>query len=416
MRNCATALLLALLLLALALPAWAQATPPPAFGPATPGAAPPSAFGPASPGTAQGASDASQPIAAPLHASGALAGFLSWVMDTQQRWQRRLADEVENLRDGNPLIAALALAGLSFGYGVLHAVGPGHGKTIISSYVTANEETARRGILICILASIVQASSAVALVVILAVILNATGMRIKAWSIDMETVSYALIALVGVWLLFRQLQTLWQRWRRRHPDVFASNRPQLPLQPVQDLALAAGPDAMMREAAPLHDHDDAHRHDHHHHSHVHGAAAPAHDHDHDHDHVHDADCGCGHHHLPDLDTLSKPLNLRQMAAVVLSVGVRPCSGAIVVLVFALTQGLFWAGIAATFAMSIGTAVTVAAIALFALSWREMALKLGGRQGAWASAVWTVCGLGGSLLIIVFGSVLFMVSMGPARPF
>jgi ABC-type nickel/cobalt efflux system permease component RcnA len=103
-------------------------------------------------------------------------------------------------------------------------------------------------------------------------------------------------------------------------------------------------------------------------------------------------------------------------AVVFSVGIRPCTGAILVLVFALTQGLFWAGVAATFAMALGTAVTVAALATLALGSRELALKLGGTSARWADAVWTVCAIGGATVILLFGLLLFTASLGPARPF
>jgi nickel/cobalt transporter (NicO) family protein len=114
--------------------------------------------------------------------------------------------------------------------------------------------------------------------------------------------------------------------------------------------------------------------------------------------------------------VSGPMSWRKIMAVVFSVGVRPCSGAILVLVFALTQGLFWAGVAATFAMAFGTAITVAALATLALGSRELALKLGNGGGAWANAVWTTCALGGSALILLFGATLFAASLGPARPF
>ena len=103
-------------------------------------------------------------------------------------------------------------------------------------------------------------------------------------------------------------------------------------------------------------------------------------------------------------------------AVVFSVGIRPCTGAILVLVFAVTQGLFWAGVAATFAMAFGTAITVAALATLALGSRELALKLGGTNSAWANAVWTTCTIGGAVVILLFGSLLFLASLGPARPF
>jgi len=103
-------------------------------------------------------------------------------------------------------------------------------------------------------------------------------------------------------------------------------------------------------------------------------------------------------------------------AVVFSVGIRPCTGAILVLVFAVTQGLFWAGVAATFAMALGTAITVAVLATLALGSRELALKLGGASSKWASVVWTACSLGGALVICLFGAPLFGASLGPARPF
>jgi len=67
--------------------------------------------------------------------------------------------------------------------------------------------------------------------------------------------------------------------------------------------------------------------------------------------------------------------------VVFSVGVRSCTGAIPVLVFAVIQGLFWAGEAATFAMAFGTAIMVAVLA-------SLALKLGGANAVWTNAVWT----------------------------
>ena len=99
------------------------------------------------------------------------------------------------------MAGAVVLAALSFIYGVVHAVGPGHGKMVISSYVVANEETVRRGVVISFIAAALQALTAVALVGILAFALNASGLQINAWSNQLETVSYALIALVGAWLL-----------------------------------------------------------------------------------------------------------------------------------------------------------------------------------------------------------------------
>jgi nickel/cobalt transporter (NicO) family protein len=303
-------------------------------------AAPPSAF---SRGTQQ------------VQSPGSFGGIFGWVLRTQQSLQRDLATNVKSLKGEHAMAGAFMLAALSFIYGVVHAVGPGHGKTIISSYVVANEETVRRGVIISFVAAGLQALTAIALVGILAFALNASGMQINAWSNQLEMVSYALIALVGAWLLTTQLIAIFRRRQESHAAEAHADH--------------AG-------------HDHHHAHDHHHHD----------DRDHHHGHSHAEGEAC--HHIVDARDLAGPLSWRKILAVVFSVGIRPCTGAILVLVFALTQGMFWAGVGATFAMAIGTAITVAALATLALGSRELALRLGGRSGAFAEAVWTICSLGG----------------------
>jgi nickel/cobalt transporter (NicO) family protein len=391
-RAVAGAVLLALITLTIGTPA-ARAELKPISPFAATESAPPSAFG-------------ARPIASPLQSRGPLGSLFAWVVDKQQTMQRTLAMSVKDLKSANPVAGALTLAGLSFLYGILHAVGPGHGKTVISSYIVANEETARRGVILSFIAAGVQAMTAVVLVSVLLFGLNASGLQINAWSNQLESVSYALIALVGLYLLATQLLKLWRSWRGA------------------PLALASVEHSRHSHAA-LERHDHSHHvHDHEHgHSHAHDHS---HDHAHadDHDHHHLAHDHQGHHHAPgeacnhivDARQLAGPMSWRKMMAVVLSVGIRPCTGAILVLVFAVTQGLFWAGVAATFAMAFGTAITVAVLATFALGSRELALKLGRADGAWANAVWTTCALGGAIVIFLFGALLFAASLGPARPF
>jgi nickel/cobalt exporter len=212
--------------------------------------------------------------------------------------------------------------------------------------------------------------------------LNGSGLQINAWSNQLETVSYALIALVGAWLLTTQIIAIFRRWQESRAAA--------------GQVLHAGHDQHHGE----HNHDHGHNHDH--------------DHDHHHGHSHAEGETC--HLIVDARELAGPFSWRKILAVVFSVGVRPCTGAILVLVFALTQGVFWAGVAATFAMAVGTGITVSALATFALGSRELALRLGGESGAFADAVWTICALGGSALILIFGATLFAISLGPARPF
>jgi nickel/cobalt transporter (NicO) family protein len=359
----------ALILVVLAASAEAEMKPIDPLAAESPPVSPPSAF--AAPSTAQ-------------QSPGAFSGIFGWVLRTQQSLQRDLATGVKSLKGDHAMTGAMMLAALSFIYGVVHAVGPGHGKTIISSYVVANEETVRRGVIISFIAAGLQALTAIALVGILAFALNASGMQINAWSNQLEMVSYALIALVGAWLLTTQLIAIFRRWR----------------------------ESRAAEAQAGHDHQHRYsEHDHYHHGHDHNDP-DAHDHQHGHSHAEGEAC----HHIVDARELAGPFSWRKILAVVFSVGIRPCTGAILVLVFALTQGMFWAGVGATFAMAIGTAITVAALATLALGSRELALRLGGRSGAFAEAVWTICALGGSALILLFGATLFVASLGPARPF
>lgn len=289
---------------------------------------------------------------APRSEPGILTRFWRWVEQSQQTLYRELAGGVRTLKQERGVAAGLALVLLSFFYGVVHAIGPGHGKAVISSYALANERTARRGIVLAFGASFVQALSAIALVGVMAVILNAAGLKIRERVGEMETLSYALVAVIGAAMLFAALRRLWRRGTHAH-----------------------------------------------------------------HGHAHDENCDCGHVHMPDPHSLdAKQWSWRNAAAMMLAVGIRPCTGAIVVLVFALTQGLFWAGILSTFAMSLGTAITVSVLAAAAVGSRELAARAGGAGTLWAQRVQTVAAIGGGFVVMTLGIVLFAASLGPARPF
>jgi ABC-type nickel/cobalt efflux system permease component RcnA len=348
---------------------------------------------------------------------GLLAEASNWILSQQQRLNRELANAVKELKAAGSVTAALVLGFIGFSYGVLHAAGPGHGKAIISSYVLANEETVRRGIMLSFLSALIQALSAIVLVGILAIALNATSLEMRAAEGWIETISWAFVTAVGAWLLYGQVR---QIVARRQAVATAHEH---------------GGEARQPSA---HSHSHAHAHDHvgtcgcghdhgHDHAHAHSQAhadAPAaasahrhdhnHGHDHGHDHAHD-DC-CGHAHMPDPKELQGDLSWSKALAIAFSIGIRPCTGAILVLVFALSQGLLWAGVFATFAMAIGTAVTVSALAALAVGSRELAVRLGGEGSNWATAVGTGAGLLGASLVFLMGAVFFYGSLQPQAPF
>ncbi len=300
-----------------------------------------------------------------------VSGWWRWLLDTQQTLHRQLADAVKGLKAEHSISAGFLLVAISFLYGVFHAAGPGHGKAVISSYVLANGATLRRGIVLSFLAAAMQALSAIAIVGVLAIALNAAGIQIQQMVRRFETVSGLLIALTGLWLLYLYM-------RRRLAGDAAGKAAEFPV------PNSAG---------------DAVHHQHKRHDHV---------------HAHDDGCGCGHAHMPDAKAIQKNWSLANAAAIVFAVGIRPCTGAILVLIFALTQGLFWAGVGATFAMAMGTAITVSSLAVMAVGSRDLAVRFAGSR--LTNGIYDFAAIGGSLLVMLLGAGLFMASLGPAKPF
>ena len=288
-----------------------------------------------------------------------VGGIVGWLLARQSEFYREISATIRAAKsDGS---AVWTLLGISFAYGIFHAAGPGHGKAVISSYLVANQETARRGIVLSFASALLQSLVAVVVVGIFAWLLNATAKTMCGAEKAIEIASYALIAAFGARLV----------WTKGGSFIRA-----LQAEPAPALAVAAH-----------HNHD----HGHHHHGH---------DHHHDHDHVHDEHCG--HSHGPTPSELAGPGGWRRGLGAIVAVGLRPCSGAILVLVFALAQGLFWAGIAATFVMGLGTAITVAAIAIVAVSARGLAQRLSGGRDGGGTLIMRGIEFGAAGLVLLFG--------------
>ena len=287
-----------------------------------------------------------------------VGGIVGWLLTKQSEFYRQMSSTIRAAKaDGRAVWTLLAI---SFAYGIFHAAGPGHGKTVISSYLVANEETARRGIVLSFVSALMQSLVAVLIVGIGAWLLNVTASTMCGAERVIEIASYALISAFGTRLV----------WTKGRGFVGAWRSSAAPLDRHHDHHL---------HEHPSHDHGGPKYRDYHHDDHHHD-----HSHD-DHDHVHDEHCG--HSHGPEPAQLAGAGGWRRGLSAVFTVGIRPCSGAILVLVFALAQGLFWAGIAATFVMGLGTAITVATIAIMAVSAKGLARRISaGREGSGALAM------------------------------
>lgn len=319
---------------------------------------------------------------------GAMARAWNWILSTQQKLNRDMAQAVRDIKSGGSTYAAAVLAFIGFMYGVLHAAGPGHGKAIISSYVLANERTVRRGIFLSFLAALFQALSAIAIVGVLAIALNATSLTIKSTENWIETISWALVALIGAWMLTGEVRKLLARRPAPQPagaavvEVYHYENGR---RHVQKLELNAP-----------HRHGDHDCCDHHHVSHGHD------------------DC-CGHEHMPSPKDLEGDLSWGKALAIAGSIGIRPCTGAILVLIFSLSQGMLWAGILATFAMAIGTAITTSALAALAVGSKELARRYAGEGSRMGEHIGTAAGLAGSTLVLLMGGAFFMASLSQQSP-
>lgn len=325
-------------------------------------------------------------------------GIVGWLLAKQSEFYRQMSATIRAAKtDGS---AVWALLGISFAYGVFHAAGPGHGKAVISSYLVANEETARRGIVLSFASALMQALVAIAIVGVGALLLNATAKTMCSAERVIEIASYGLIAAFGARLV----------WNKGRGFIRALG------------AYRAAPQLIPAMAhAHSHVHNHAHDHNHHDHSHDHGhghdhshARVAHHDHaHHEHDHhahdhaghVHDEHCG--HSHGPEPSALAGPGGWSRGLSAILTVGIRPCSGAILVLVFALAQGLFWAGVAATLLMGLGTAITVSTIAIIAVSAKGLASRVAaGRDGGGAILLRGI-EFGAAALVLLFGTGLLL---------
>jgi ABC-type nickel/cobalt efflux system permease component RcnA len=300
-----------------------------------------------------------------------------WARDEQQNFYGRMSATLKAMRGPNAFAAGWTLMLLSFAYGIFHAAGPGHGKAVISTWLLATESELKRGVLISFMSAIIQALTAIVLVSVLFLVVASVGSTARDMAGVLESASYALIGLLGVYLIWTALRLL------------AARRAIAP--PVPALA-----GITTRQSTGLSDFASF--------APMKNATVAA-------DHVHGPDCGCGHAHLPAAKELKGDFSFAKAFSLAFAVGIRPCTGAILVLVFANGLGLYWAGIASTFAMALGTFITVSAIAAIAVYGKKLATRL--MRGQSGLLDWAGIGLrlAGGLVIAFLGTILFLGSLG-----
>ncbi len=342
-------------------------------------------------------------VAAPEAGGGvASGGVFGWIAAQQSTFYRGLTAGLKAMRsDPN---AAWWLVGLSFAYGIFHAAGPGHGKAVITSYVLADGETLKRGIALAFVSAFVQGLVAIVFVGVSIRVFRWTALAMTDATLVLERTSAAAILALGLWLSWQKIVRPLLR-RRRVPTVVATPAPvaemriAAPARPVglgaarsagttapgfgvSGFAASGSAAAFVAEPAAT------------------AAPAPA------------AalrivadPCGCGESHIADPSTLGGPFDWKRALAAVVAVGIRPCTGALIVLVFAFAQGMTGAGVLAVFAMAVGTGATVAALATLAVAARGLALRFAGPESPWEMRILRGAEIAGALVVLAVG-VLF----------
>jgi nickel/cobalt transporter (NicO) family protein len=310
---------------------------------------------------------------------GASGGVIGWLLAEQSELTHVMVAHVKALH-GDPA-ALWGLVGLGFAYGVFHAAGPGHGKAVIASYMMANDRALRRGVVLALLAAILQGLTAVALVGVAVLAFNATAAEMNRAADLMALASYVGIIALGAWLVWSKGRALLAALRARLAHRAT----------IKGGALYEG--APWRPGANGNG-GSAFR------AHAPGEEAIA-------------AADCGHAHVPDAASLGDGFSWRGAVATVVAAGARPCSGAILMLVFAFAQGLFAAGVAAVFAMSLGTAVTTGGLAFIAVFAKGLAMRFAAGEESRIALAARGFEFVAALLVLVFGFALLVGVQGAA---
>ena len=319
-------------------------------------------------------------------------GIFGWLLAQQAFFYQALAGLIRQAKSNGS--AYWALMGISFVYGVFHAAGPGHGKAVISSYLLANEETWRRGVTLSFASAVLQSLTAITIVAVAAVLIGGTAHLMGNAVRTIETASYLLIIIIGarmLWVKGKSFRAAVRKIREEFdpvPTAAAANEAQCH---HEHLHVGHSHPGHSSAAHDKHDHDEN----------VH-ADCTAQAHHHAHEDEEEGILPWAHAHSPEPEQLAGPGGWQRGFSAIIAVGMRPCSGAIIVLVFALAQGLFWAGIASTFVMGLGTAITVGSIASLAVGAKSLAKRIATTRSGYGALVLRGLEVGAACLVMLVG--------------
>ncbi len=337
-----------------------------------------------------------------LVAVGAYQVWSMWpsLVISSIQWQREVNSELADLlyeAKSNPWGAGSYLIGFSFIYGMLHSLGPGHGKVIVSTYLATHPTKAKASLVLTVVSAFLQALVAVLLVSVLLWGFSASMRVVNDKANMFVSLSFALVAVVGTLICWKALKNIYSTMRKPQPT--------LRVKAITPLATGAISSVSVRSSVPVRTPMALRSSG----SMIMGAtnALQAADHTHaDHSHT---DCGCGHQHVADPEAINKASTFREYAGIIVTIGIRPCTGAIMVLLFANMVGLYWMGVLSAFAMAVGTALTTSLIAIMTLTGKRLVKRYLAAGNKNSSESLKVAGhylqLFGGILLVLIGLLL-----------
>ena len=296
------------------------------------------------------------------------------------QWQREVNSELADLlyeAKSNPWGAGSYLIGFSFVYGVLHSLGPGHGKVIVSTYLATHPTKAKASLVLTVVSAFLQALVAILLVSALLWGFSASMRVVNDKANMFVSLSFALVAVVGALICWKALKNIYTTMRKPKLKVKAittlaadTSSPMATRSSISDqspMALSSSVSAgsiMLNPSSALQSAEHSHA-----------------------DHSH-ADCGCGHQHVADANAINKASKLREFANMV---------------------GLYWMGVLSAFAMAVGTAFTTSTIAIMTLTGKNLVkryLAAGNKNNsASLKAAGHYLQLFGGVLLVLIGLLL-----------
>ena len=259
------------------------------------------------------------------------------IADWQRLFNQLISDNLHHIQQ-HSTVAGVTLITASFLYGVIHALGPGHGKFIIASYLSTHESRLKQSIKLSVFSSLTQGIVAVVATSVVLIVLNLSSRYFKLSQLWLERGAFLLLAGLGLYWIYQGSRTL----KKPSTTLFQINK----LTPLSSQTSSQSAVKNHRTFSTEH--------------------APV--------------CACGHQHLPNAQQLKKAEDWKSQLLVILSIGMRPCSGAIFVLFLSYMLDIYLWGVVATLAMSLGTGLMLALFAALVKYTRHLAITLGNWYG------------------------------------